>query len=60
MSCRRTLSIDAAHHWVAFLQAVAQTALQVEHENGQLLWSSLFMLHFHMMATLTPVLEVWR
>lgn len=52
------MSIDSAHHLVAFLQAVAQAASQTERENGQLLWSSLYMLHLHVLATLTPVSEV--
>ena len=52
------MSVDSAHHLVAFMQAVAQAALLIEHENGQLLWSSLYMLHLHMLATFTHVLEV--
>ena len=52
------LSVGSAHHLVAFLQAVAQAVLQMEHENGHLLWSSLYMLHLHVLATLAPVVEV--
>lgn len=52
------LSIASAHHLVAFLQAVPQAALHVEPGVGQLLWLSLHTLHLHMLATLTPVLEV--
>lgn len=48
----------SAHHLVAFLQAVAQAALNVEHEDGRLPRQSLHKLHLHMLATLMPVLEV--
>ena len=56
--CRLAFSIASAHHLVAFLQAVAQAALHVEHGDGRLLWLSLHTLHLHMLATLLPVLEV--
>ena len=55
---RLALYVDSAHHLVAFLQAVAQAAPQMELESRQQLWSSLYMLHLHVLATLTPVLEV--